>query len=188
MTGEERILLAERERTSRRGYLVAVGSVAFSALAGLALLAAFLSQLGRHLKERGQFEQDLDRQRRWLQVTLASIGDAVITTDRTGAVTFLNPVAEQLTGWRTEAAAGQPLDAVFRIINEETGQPALNPVGRVLRDGVVIHNGELTQLKRFKDDVKEVARGYECGLSFANYNDIKVGDVVECFEVEMVPG
>jgi len=59
---------------------------------------------------------------------------------------------------------------------------------RLLRDGVVIHNGELTQLKRFKDDVKEVARGYECGLSFANYNDIKVGDVVECFEVEMVPG
>ena len=59
---------------------------------------------------------------------------------------------------------------------------------RLLRDGVVIHNGEMTQLKRFKDDVKEVARGYECGLSFANYNDIKVGDVVECFEVEMVPG
>ncbi len=59
---------------------------------------------------------------------------------------------------------------------------------RLLRDGVVIHNGDLTQLKRFKDDVKEVARGYECGLSFANYNDIKLGDVVECFEVEMVPG
>ncbi|MDE2201009.1 MAG: translation initiation factor IF-2, partial [Rhodospirillales bacterium] len=59
---------------------------------------------------------------------------------------------------------------------------------RLLRDGVVIHNGELTQLKRFKDDVREVARGYECGLSFANYSDIKEGDVVECFEVEMVPG
>jgi translation initiation factor IF-2 len=59
---------------------------------------------------------------------------------------------------------------------------------RLLRDGVVIHNGELTQLKRFKDDVREVARGYECGLSFANYQDLRVGDVVECFEVEMVPG
>ena len=59
---------------------------------------------------------------------------------------------------------------------------------RLLRDGVVIHNGELTQLKRFKDDVKEVARGYECGLSFANYQDLRIGDVVECFEVEMVPG
>ena len=58
---------------------------------------------------------------------------------------------------------------------------------RLLREGVVIHNGELTQLKRFKDDVREVARGYECGLSFANYNDLREGDVVECFEVEMVP-
>jgi translation initiation factor IF-2 len=59
---------------------------------------------------------------------------------------------------------------------------------RLLRDGVVIHNGELTQLKRFKEDVREVARGYECGLSFANFQDLQVGDVVECFEVEMVPG
>jgi len=59
---------------------------------------------------------------------------------------------------------------------------------RLLRDNVVIHTGELTQLKRFKDDVKEVARGYECGLSFANFNDLKEGDVVECYETEMVPG
>jgi translation initiation factor IF-2 len=59
---------------------------------------------------------------------------------------------------------------------------------RLLRDGVVIHAGELTQLKRFKDDVREVARGYECGLSFANFNDLREGDVVECYETELVPG
>ncbi len=59
---------------------------------------------------------------------------------------------------------------------------------RLLRDGVVIHNGELSQLKRFKDDVREVARGYECGLSFAGFNDLQEGDMVECFEIEMVPG
>ena len=59
---------------------------------------------------------------------------------------------------------------------------------RVLRDNVVIHNGELSQLKRFKEDVREVARGYECGLWFANYNDLQEGDMVECFEIEMVPG
>ena len=59
---------------------------------------------------------------------------------------------------------------------------------RLLRDGVVIHNGQLSQLKRFKDDVREVARGYECGLSFAGFNDLREGDVVECFEIEMVPG
>jgi translation initiation factor IF-2 len=58
---------------------------------------------------------------------------------------------------------------------------------RLLRDGVVIHTGELTQLKRFKDDVREVARGYECGLSFANFNDLREGDVVECYEVELIP-
>jgi translation initiation factor IF-2 len=58
---------------------------------------------------------------------------------------------------------------------------------RVLRNGVVIHTGELTQLKRFKDDVREVARGYECGLSFASFHDLKEGDVVECYETELVP-
>ncbi|MFT8585994.1 translation initiation factor IF-2 [Acetobacter papayae] len=58
---------------------------------------------------------------------------------------------------------------------------------RLLRDGVVIHEGDLSQLKRFKDDVKEVARSYECGLSFAGYNDLREGDVVECFESELVP-
>ena len=57
---------------------------------------------------------------------------------------------------------------------------------RLLRDNVVIHQGELSQLKRFKDDVREVARGYECGLSFAGFQDLKVGDVVECYETETV--
>jgi len=57
---------------------------------------------------------------------------------------------------------------------------------RVIRDGVVIFEGELDTLKRFKDDVKEVARGYECGLTIKNYNDIKEGDVIEAFVMEEV--
>jgi translation initiation factor IF-2 len=57
---------------------------------------------------------------------------------------------------------------------------------RLLRDHVVIHQGELSQLKRFKDDVREVARGYECGLSFAGFQDLQVGDMVECYETEIV--
>ncbi|MGY5846297.1 translation initiation factor IF-2 [Salegentibacter sp. HM20] len=57
---------------------------------------------------------------------------------------------------------------------------------RLIRDGVVIYTGELTSLKRFKDDVKEVSKGYDCGLQIKNYNDIKEGDVVEAFrEVEV---
>ena len=57
---------------------------------------------------------------------------------------------------------------------------------RLLRDGVVIHQGELSTLRRFKDDVKEVTNGYECGMSFSHYNDLRVGDQIECFETEMV--
>lgn len=57
---------------------------------------------------------------------------------------------------------------------------------RLLRENVVLHQGELSQLKRFKDDVKEVARGYECGLSFAGFQDLREGDVVECYETEIV--
>ena len=57
---------------------------------------------------------------------------------------------------------------------------------RLLRDNVVIHEGTLKSLKRFKDDVREVQHGFECGMAFENYNDIKVGDVIECFEVEEV--
>ena len=55
---------------------------------------------------------------------------------------------------------------------------------RLLRDDVVVHEGDLSQLKRFKDDVREVKEGYECGMAFANYNDIQVGDLIECFEVK----
>ena len=54
---------------------------------------------------------------------------------------------------------------------------------RLLRDDVVIHEGALSTLKRFKDDVREVKESYECGMSFENYNDLKVGDVIECFDV-----
>ena len=53
---------------------------------------------------------------------------------------------------------------------------------RIIREGVVVFSGELVSLKRFKDDVKEVAKGYDCGLQIKNYNDIKIEDVLECFQ------
>ena len=57
---------------------------------------------------------------------------------------------------------------------------------RVLRDNIVIHEGELASLRRFKDDVKEVASGYECGMQIEKFNDIKVGDIIECFVMEQI--
>jgi translation initiation factor IF-2 len=57
---------------------------------------------------------------------------------------------------------------------------------RVVRDGLVVNDGEIASLKRFKDDVKEVREGYECGIGIANFNDLKVGDSIECYKVESV--
>ena len=66
------------------------------------------------------------------------------------------------------------------------GKVMRNAQARLLRDSVVIHEGKVDSLKRFKDDAREVAAGYECGMGFENYNDIKEGDVIECFQMEEI--
>jgi PAS domain S-box-containing protein len=81
---------------------------------------------------------ELQQQRQWFEVTLASIGDAVITTDIEGNVTFLNPVAEALTGWQSSEAMGQPLSSVFHIVNEDSRQPVDNPIVNVLETGEIV--------------------------------------------------
>jgi two-component system CheB/CheR fusion protein len=86
---------------------------------------------------RHETEEALHEQRECLRVTLSSIGDAVITTDTSGSVTFLNPVAQSLTGWTQEDAAGKPVDTVFKIVNEETRHTVENPATRALREGLV---------------------------------------------------
>jgi PAS domain S-box-containing protein len=73
-----------------------------------------------------------------LSTTLASIGDAVITTDARAIITYLNPVAESVSGWKLDEAAGIPLEQVFRIVNEETREPVESPVERALREGTVV--------------------------------------------------
>jgi PAS domain S-box-containing protein len=87
-------------------------------------------------------------QRQLLRVTLGSIGDAVISTDNEGRVTYLNAVAESLTGWTQRDALGRPLDEVFRILNEETREPVENPAVRALREGTVVGLANHTVLVR----------------------------------------
>jgi PAS domain S-box-containing protein len=87
-------------------------------------------------KRRAQDQVAEEKER--LAVTLRSIGDAVIATDLEARVTLMNRVAEALTGWRAEDAIGKPLPEVFRIVDEETRQPASNPVERVLRERTVV--------------------------------------------------
>jgi PAS domain S-box-containing protein len=80
----------------------------------------------------------IQEQRERLRVTLASIGDAVISTDAQGRVDFLNPVAEALVGWKTKDAAGRDLEDVFRIVNETTRQSVENPARRAIKEGVIV--------------------------------------------------
>jgi diguanylate cyclase (GGDEF)-like protein/PAS domain S-box-containing protein len=95
---------------------------------------------GTHLdvSERRDMANQLAEQHELLRVTLQSIGDAVITTDAGGVVTWLNPVAERMTGWFTREAQGHPLTEVFHVVNEETGALIENPVSICLSQGKVI--------------------------------------------------
>ncbi len=92
----------------------------------------------RLFDERLKAEEALDTERERLAVTLSSIGDGVVATDTEARVVMLNPVAENLTGWTNKEAAGRSLLEVFNIINEETRQPAENPVFRSLRMGFIV--------------------------------------------------
>ena len=83
-----------------------------------------------------------------LRVTLQSIGDAVITSDTDGRITYLNKIAEDLTGWLQQDALGQPLENVFQIVNEATGQRVESPATRALRGGVVVGLANHTLLVR----------------------------------------
>jgi PAS domain S-box-containing protein len=85
-----------------------------------------------------QSQAALHEQQEWFRVTLASIGDAVITTDTNGCVTFMNPVAQGLTGWTLKEAVRVPLESVFKIVNEETRRTVENPAVRALREGLVV--------------------------------------------------
>ncbi|HEX2676111.1 MAG TPA: ATP-binding protein, partial [Polyangiales bacterium] len=92
----------------------------------------------RDITERKQVEHALAQQREWFRVTLASIGDAVIATDKQGRIVFMNAVAEHMTGWTSAQAEGHDCDEVFHIVNETTRKPVVNPVTRVLREGTVV--------------------------------------------------
>jgi len=87
---------------------------------------------------RRRAAEALRQQSEWLRITLASIGDAVITTDADGYVTSMNAVAQALTGWSQADALGQLLTAVFRIVNEDTREPVDNPAIRALQTGTIV--------------------------------------------------
>ncbi|HEX3343183.1 MAG TPA: PAS domain S-box protein, partial [Polyangiaceae bacterium] len=103
-------------------------------------------QCAQALLRAKRLEQE-ERTQAWIATTLRSIGDAVIATDPAGRVTFMNAVAEGLTGWTEAEAHGHPLDEVFAIFSEGTGSVVESPVTKVLRDGVVVGLANHTVLR-----------------------------------------
>ena len=101
---------------------------------------------------------------------------------------MLDPVFEEKVIGKAEVRQTFKVSGVGTIAGAYVleGKIERNAGVRVIRDDIVIHNGKLCSLKRFKDDVKEVAKGYECGVQLENYNDIKEGDVIEVFVMEQV--
>jgi PAS domain S-box-containing protein len=142
-------LLSDRTtRTRTQVFLVC-------ALLNLAVLAWAYRRIAEALKQRDKalgessargFE--LQQQKDLLSVTLSSIGDCVMVTDKEARITFMNPVAEKLTGWKLEEAMGRQTSEVFRILNEHTRAPVENPVEKVLKHGVIVGLANHTLLIR----------------------------------------
>jgi diguanylate cyclase (GGDEF)-like protein/PAS domain S-box-containing protein len=95
-------------------------------------------RLLREMEERQRLEESLFAEKELAQVTLQSIGDAVITTNAQGNVQFSNPIAEQLTGWKAHEAHGLPLSTVFEIVNEVTRKPVDNPLNKALLEKRIV--------------------------------------------------
>ena len=110
------------------------------------LRAAALQNAQSILVARRRAEDALRQQSEWLRTTLASIGDAVITTDADGRVTFMNAVAQALTGWSQTDALGHLLPEVFQIIHEDTREPVDDPAMRALQTGSTIRLANHTVL------------------------------------------
>jgi PAS domain S-box-containing protein len=135
---EEHSLLLDRQRQSRYAYRTAVTMGLLSSALGLVMVGAFVWLLQRSLSAWQEAAASVQEQQEWLRTTLGSIGDAVIATDTEGQVTFLNSVAQTLTGWSQDEAIGQPLAPVFTIVDEQTHRPIENPASRVLREGNIV--------------------------------------------------
>ena len=110
--------------------------------------ARYYHEIIRDITDRKTAEAALRASEELFRTTLYSIGDAVITTDRSGRVRSMNSVAEALTGWTEAEASGRPCGEVFRVFSEETGEQAAGIVERVLREGVVIGLANHSELER----------------------------------------
>jgi PAS domain S-box-containing protein len=147
MQNEEAQLETTRTATYERSIQITNASIVLATLVaviGSILLAYFIL---RDRAQRDRYLEEIHAREEWFRVTLTSIGDAVIATDRDGNVTFLNAVAEDLTGITMANAIGKSVLSVFPIFNEFTGNTAENPVTKVMALGTVVGLANHTALR-----------------------------------------
>jgi PAS domain S-box-containing protein len=147
MRDAENRLLDRRRHDARLSRSIAIGSAIASGLIALLALGGFSRLLRRQMRERAEAAANLNAEKELFRTTLASIGDGMITTDTGARVTFLNGVAQSLTGWTQADAAGEKLETVFHIVNEDSGDVVANPALRALREGVVVGLANHTLLR-----------------------------------------
>lgn len=138
MMEHENQLRQERIDHARTTYRRSALTSLLGNVAGVGALGAFFVILRRHLVARDRAAAIIHEQGERFRTTLTSIGDAVMTVDAQGRVTYLNAIGEQLTGWGNAEAVGKSMHEVFNIVNETTRQPVENPVDKVLREGVIV--------------------------------------------------
>jgi PAS domain S-box-containing protein len=146
MAEEESDLLNLRTQGTRESIVRSTTSIVIGTLISILLLVLCFVLLSRELSERTRVQAALTKSEKWLSTTLGSIGDAVIATDMNGAITFMNFVAQSLTGWNVEEAQGKSMDLVFDIVNKDTRRPVENPVKKVFREGKVVGLADHTLL------------------------------------------
>ena len=129
----ENLLLEQRQQTSADMSRRVIWTFTTGTLVALLFVVGSYILLQRSVGERAAAAAALRDQREWFQVTLSGIGDAIIATDTSANITFMNPVAEQVTGWSQSEVINLPISSVFQIVNEETRQPVENPVDKVLQ-------------------------------------------------------
>jgi len=146
MANEEKDLLGTRTQEANESVARSVRTVLAGTFVSISLLVLCFGLLQRELSERKKAQEALAKSEKWSSTTLASIGDAVIATDMNGGVTFLNPVAQSLTGWSLDEARGKSMDLVFDIVSKESRRPVENPVKKVFREGKVVGLADHTLL------------------------------------------
>src|SRR5229473_1376556 len=146
MMKEEEYLLKLRTQKTNESVARSVRTILTGTLLSISLLVLCFWLLQRELSERKKAQEALSKSEKWFSTTLGSIGDAVIATDMNGGVTFMNSVAQSLTGWSQAEATGKSMDLVFDIVNKETRRPVENPVKKVFREGKVVGLADHTLL------------------------------------------